>query len=524
MTTRTNTMNQGPRWCFLSFAVIGLLGLAACSAAGPTDESAYGQDPSEELGDPGTDPQDPGSSATPPGSEPTTGKSYSDLSTDELEQIQLLRNAITQGLVLGKFSIADELNIVLGDKGVTERYAASLETGVDYAPPAAASCPFMSTYEPGQSLDCRALVTRATASAYAHLSALKATNPLGVQFDSNREESEFWYDEGILTGIDNEAVLALSHIRGAKLCDQVPEEAQSAYEAGVEAGRSRYVIELNKRLVEAGYSMQYPNNIQQIQQCQADFSLLVPARSRALDGLEVYAEDNPLCGDFQPQTVEDVSRRDEVEKQYLEGLERGIDTEHSLAEERLFEVVPCNVGDPLVLDIEGNGVALQSLESSSARFDLFGTGHIVPLAWIQGDDALLVRDGNGNGMIDSGRELFGNFIGDSGYNEVPSGFDHLALHDSNNDGIIDAADPVFAELELWQDTDGDGVSQPGELHSLASLGVAAIHTGYTGAGQADTQLSHKGSFLRTTEGADAVGSASGDIYDAWLRHGRTRIW
>jgi len=53
----------------------------------------------------------------------------------------------------------------------------------------------------------------------------------------------------------------------------------------------------------------------------------------------------------------------------------------------------------------------------------------------------------------------------------------LAL-DRNGDGAIDAADAVFTSLRLWQDDNRDGVSKPAELRALPSLGVSRIGLNY----------------------------------------------
>jgi hypothetical protein len=85
-------------------------------------------------------------------------------------------------------------------------------------------------------------------------------------------------------------------------------------------------------------------------------------------------------------------------------------------------------------------------------------------------------------VIDSGAELFGDLTP-----QPPStnknGFIPLSEFDTaeqggNNDGIIDGRDAVFASLRLWQDTNHDGVSQAGELHTLPSLDIAALHLDY----------------------------------------------
>ena len=42
---------------------------------------------------------------------------------------------------------------------------------------------------------------------------------------------------------------------------------------------------------------------------------------------------------------------------------------------------------------------------------------------------------------------------------MPNGFPALAVLDTNGDGIVDAADPLFNELKVWIDADGDGYSR-----------------------------------------------------------------
>lgn len=51
--------------------------------------------------------------------------------------------------------------------------------------------------------------------------------------------------------------------------------------------------------------------------------------------------------------------------------------------------------------------------------------------------------------------------------------------------MIDARDAVYASLRLWQDANHDGVSQPAELHALASLDVARLHLDYKESKRAD---------------------------------------
>ena len=70
------------------------------------------------------------------------------------------------------------------------------------------------------------------------------------------------------------------------------------------------------------------------------------------------------------------------------------------------------------------------------------------------------------GLIDNVTELFGN--------QNVSGFAMLAAYDLNADGKIDAADAIFSQLRVWRDADQDGVTDAGELSTLAELGIVSI--------------------------------------------------
>ncbi|MCA3586398.1 MAG: hypothetical protein IOD03_22390, partial [Methylocystis sp.] len=65
------------------------------------------------------------------------------------------------------------------------------------------------------------------------------------------------------------------------------------------------------------------------------------------------------------------------------------------------------VDDPLMLDLDGDGIETGSLSQSSAFFDMDGDGFAEKTAWVDADDGLLALDRDGDGRINDSGELFG---------------------------------------------------------------------------------------------------------------------
>ncbi|HOT29929.1 MAG TPA: hypothetical protein PLU72_17265 [Candidatus Ozemobacteraceae bacterium] len=124
--------------------------------------------------------------------------------------------------------------------------------------------------------------------------------------------------------------------------------------------------------------------------------------------------------------------------------------------------------DPLVLDLAGDGLDLGEA-GEAATFDVNADGTLDKTGWVRGDDALLVYDRNGNGLLDDGSELFGD------QNGSPNGFAELSKYDGNRDGRIDSKDSIFKALKLYRDLNGNGRVDAGELQSLAQSEIVSLN-------------------------------------------------
>jgi Ca2+-binding RTX toxin-like protein len=156
--------------------------------------------------------------------------------------------------------------------------------------------------------------------------------------------------------------------------------------------------------------------------------------------------------------------------------------------------------DPLALDLAGDGFqTVGDLGDGTILFDHDANGVRNGTGWLAGADAWVALDRDGDGLITSGRELFGVDTELPDGTLAANGFAALAPLDTNGDQRVDGEDGQqegwqivrdadgdglapsgerrgagFADLLLWRDENLNGVSEPWELSSLADNGIVSI--------------------------------------------------
>jgi hypothetical protein len=162
--------------------------------------------------------------------------------------------------------------------------------------------------------------------------------------------------------------------------------------------------------------------------------------------------------------------------------------------------------DPLVLDLNGNGIDLTKL-SDGAKFDINGDGKPEQTSFVAPGNGLLAVDWNNDGVINSIKELFGN------QNGAANGFDELAKYDENKDNKISNIDSIFSKLLVYRELNNDGKGSGSELSSLKDLGIQSISLSYQ-----NVDMISAGNKISQIAGYQKQDGTSGLAGDAWLNY------
>jgi Ca2+-binding RTX toxin-like protein len=126
---------------------------------------------------------------------------------------------------------------------------------------------------------------------------------------------------------------------------------------------------------------------------------------------------------------------------------------------------------PVILDLDGDGIELVSLKGSKVKFDVDGDGDKDKTGWVGKDDGFLVFDiNNDNNVTDVSEFAFGLVDGPGGKSDLEA----LRDYDSNGNGWIDAGDADYKSFKVWQDKNQNGVSDSGEIKTLADWNIVQV--------------------------------------------------
>jgi VCBS repeat-containing protein len=128
-----------------------------------------------------------------------------------------------------------------------------------------------------------------------------------------------------------------------------------------------------------------------------------------------------------------------------------------------------SVVDPIVIDLNGDGINITT-PTDGLNFNMSPDGLLQAVGWIDSQDGFLVMDKNSNGQVDDISEMFSEFY----HAGADTGLGALSTLDENGDSVLDSQDSEFSQLQIWQDSNSDGQSDAGEMHSLADYSISQI--------------------------------------------------
>ena len=141
-----------------------------------------------------------------------------------------------------------------------------------------------------------------------------------------------------------------------------------------------------------------------------------------------------------------------------------------------LEALPRGAITPIVFSLEANWSLAELLaDGHVVSFDLDGDGVIERRPWVKPTTGFLVWDGNGDGRITSGREMFGSV---TWWLFFSNGYRAMDVLDDNRNGWLESGE--LEGISVWFDRNSNGRSDPGEVVAVERLPIVAIATRSTG--------------------------------------------
>jgi hypothetical protein len=168
---------------------------------------------------------------------------------------------------------------------------------------------------------------------------------------------------------------------------------------------------------------------------------------------------------------------------------------------------------PVALDLDGNGtVEVKTRDESGVRFAWEKDGDLLSTAWVGAKDGFLMIDEGGDGQLTDASEI--------AFAERTAAEDTdmealRALFDSNHDDLLDANDADWLSFTIWNDANQNGITDQGEVMSLADHGILSI--GLVSDGKA--QVLEDGSIIHGASQAELASGAQMVAIDVALRAG-----
>lgn len=126
---------------------------------------------------------------------------------------------------------------------------------------------------------------------------------------------------------------------------------------------------------------------------------------------------------------------------------------------------------PIAVPLTGNLPASEILNpDAQVAFDADGTGRVQKWNWIHNNSGWLVYDRTGEGKITSAIQMFGSV---TFWLYWDNGYQALAALDTNSDHELQGDELKY--LAIWHDRNENGISDPGEVSSLAEYGIVAVN-------------------------------------------------